>query len=65
MLGTITLPNLEILNATIFGGEVNMENVMLHFPHSKGKILVDTTVAHIKVEKLEITRWTLPEDHQV
>jgi hypothetical protein len=65
MLGTITLPNLEILNATIFGGEVNMENLMLHVHILKEKILVDTIVAHIKVEKLEITQWTLPEDHQV
>jgi hypothetical protein len=34
MLGTITLPELEIFNVVIFDVEVNTKNLMLHFPHS-------------------------------
>jgi hypothetical protein len=31
---------------------------MFNFPHSEGHILVDTTLAHIKVQELDIARWT-------
>jgi hypothetical protein len=56
---------LEIVNAIIFGAEVNIEDLTFNFPHSEGEILVDPTPAHIKVQELEITQWTLPEDHQI
>lgn len=64
-LGTITLLELENFNATIFGVEVNTKDLTFNFPHFEGKILVDTTLARIKVQKLEVTQWTLHEDHQI
>jgi hypothetical protein len=65
MLRTITLLKLEILNAVIFGVEVSTKDLKFNFPHFEGKILVDTIPAHIKVQELEITQWTLLEDHQI
>jgi hypothetical protein len=61
----ITLLELEIFNVTIFGAKVSIKNLMFNFPHFEREILVDTTFAHIKVQELEITQWTLPEDHQI
>jgi hypothetical protein len=36
MLGTITLLEPKILNATIFGAKVGIKDLMFNFPHSKG-----------------------------
>jgi hypothetical protein len=38
IIRTITLLELEILNATIFGAKIGTKNLMFNFPHSKGHI---------------------------
>jgi hypothetical protein len=56
---------LEILNAAISGVEVSIEDLRFNFPHFEVEILVDIIPAHINVQELEITQWTLLEDHQI
>ncbi len=63
MLGTITLPKLEILSAIIFSAKVGIEDLMFNLPHFEGEILVDTTPTRIKVQESKITQWMLPEHH--
>jgi len=60
-LGTITLLELEILSAIIFGAKVSTKDFMFNFPHFEKLIPVDITLAHIRVQKLDIVHWTLPE----
>jgi hypothetical protein len=63
--GTITLFEPKILSVVIFNAKVSTKDLTFNFPDSKGEILIDTTLARIKVQELEITQWTLLEDHHV
>ncbi len=65
IVGTITLLELIIFNAAIFGEEVGTEDLTFNFPHSEGQIQVDTTPTRIKIQDLDIVCWTLLEDHRV
>jgi len=64
-LGTITLPKPKILSVVIFSAKVGTKDLTFNFPHFNGQISIDTTHARIKVQELEITQWTLPDDHKV
>jgi hypothetical protein len=63
MLGTITLPNLEILSAIIFGAKVGIEDLTFNLPHFEGEISVDTIPTYFKVQESKITQRMLPKDH--
>jgi hypothetical protein len=54
-LGTITLPELQILIVAIFGATIEIEDLMFNFPHLKKQIPIDITLACIRVQELDIT----------
>jgi hypothetical protein len=54
MLGTITLLKPKILSVAIFGAKVSAKDLTFNFPHFEGKISIDITPTHIKIQKLEI-----------
>jgi hypothetical protein len=53
---------LKILNVAIFNEKTGIENLMFNFPHFEGQIQVDSTLACIKLQDLDIAHWTLPKD---
>ncbi len=53
-LRTITLLKPDIFSVAIFGAKVNTKDFMFNFPHYEGEISVDTTLACIKIQELEI-----------
>jgi hypothetical protein len=60
---TITLLELKILSAIVFGVEVSIKDFTFNFLPFEGQIQVDSTPALIKVQELDIAWWTLHEDH--
>jgi hypothetical protein len=60
-IGTIALPELGTFVSYVVL-ETSSKELKVDFLHTPKEILIDEVIAHLKVQDLKITRWTLQED---
>jgi hypothetical protein len=61
-IGIVSLPNIEMVFVDINSLELNFEELNFDFLHIPSNILVDDTLARLKIKDLNIAKWNLLEE---